>query len=152
MNRTYSWYLLSLSCLLLLPACRSHSSEDPLFKESQTVFEESMALHDAVMPNMNQAQKRIEELQQAINRMNVRAMPIDEAQMEALVSTQKNLQAAYDGMKDWMMNLTPLPAKPLAAAPMAKVLQEQQAQRDRIIAIRDQMDAGLGKATQLLGQ
>ena len=145
-------YALSLFALLLLTACPAGGSEDTLYKEAKTVFEESIALHDEVMPNMGQAKARIEDLQQAMNRMNVQAMPIDQARMDALQSAQKELQEAHSGMMDWMSQIVPVPTTAPEAAELAALLEKQKAQRDRMIEIRDQMSSGLAKATAVLGQ
>ena len=152
MMRTTSSYLLSLLVFLLLTACPTSVSDDPLYKEAKTVFEESIALHDEVMPNMGQAKARIEDLQQAMNQMNVQAMPIDQARMDGLQSAQKDLQEAYSGMMDWMNQIVPVPVTAPKAAEMAKLLEKQKAQRDRMTEIRDQMNSGLARATELIGQ
>lgn len=137
--------------ILLLFACKSNAGDNPIAKEAQTVYEEAVALHDEVMPKMGQTKSRIEELQQALNQLNVRGEEIDQERVQALETTQQNLQESYDGMMDWMKTLKPIPETMPGEVKLNQLLTTQQAQRTRIMEIKDQMNAALATATELLG-
>jgi hypothetical protein len=102
--------ILFLVCPILLLACSPSNQE---------LYEQVMAVHDEVMPKMDDLYKLKRELQQL--QSDSKAVPAD--QRKALEDAIINIDSASEGMMVWMREFDP--PKGIAEADLRKYLEDQ---------------------------
>ncbi len=178
--RTIEKLFTLLLLMAVMTACQEDPKDNPVLQEAFKIHKESMALHDEVMPQMKNLAQVKEQVQQAMNRIQVKAEAMDTVQFAALQAVMGTLDAADQGMRDWMANITEVPGfahdhdhgdhdhgdheghaeeeghehnHEHGADPKLtpeQVLEVQKAHKADILKLKDEMEAAMSGAKQVL--
>jgi hypothetical protein len=125
---------LFLVLFVLIAGCNSK-------KDNQALYDEVMKVHDEVMPKMNDVYKLKEELKKEI----ADAPKMVEEKRKAIESAILQLDAASEGMMDWMRNFNPLPDS-LGEENARKYLEDQ---KGKVNKVKEDMLEAIDKAKSL---
>jgi hypothetical protein len=142
-------WTLTILTVMLVAGCNTHNDKaghnhDEGAGGNQALYDEVMAVHDEVMPKMNDIYKLKEQLKKEI----ADAPDIVEQKRREIESTIVELDAASEGMMVWMRNFNPLPDS-LGEEQARKYLVEQ---KERVTDVREDMLQAIDKAERLSNQ
>lgn len=134
---------------ILLFTLLSCGGEKPPYSPSEVAaqsaaYGEMMEIHDRVMPRMGEIAQAQQGLMTA---METAELP--EERKEVLTQTNEQLEAAYDGMMDWMGELSSLEELRNGTA-HAEILTYIDNENKKMLAIEQSLNEGIKQATQLL--
>jgi hypothetical protein len=92
-----------LACCLIFLSCSGNRNQEDPYDESRQVYQEAIDIHDEVMPKMD----RIMQLQKSLSMARENAT--DESLRMKIDSSLSELEAAHDGMMQWMRNIPRIP-------------------------------------------
>lgn len=87
-----------IAMVAILGGCQPKSGDN------QKLYEEVMAVHDAVMPKMDDIYKLKRKLKEQLS-----SGDLGEDRRQTIEQAIKDLDAASEGMMEWMRNFNPLP-------------------------------------------
>ena len=131
------------------------NSSDP-YQKSREIYQQTMDLHDEVMPRMGEVLSVKHSLKMKIDSVS------DPALKTEIDSAMEALDRTYNGMMSWMADLQPVPDKNTVKKngeienqkipspdEMSKI---QQKSLDEIKALKEQMDKSLKNGKDLLNK
>ena len=143
---TSRWMLFLGLFSLLLTQCKEGPKTSPEAEASGTQMEEVMAVHDEVMPKMNEISKLVAELKPMADSTEAGA---------PYLKAMKDLQAAHTSMMDWMKGFGDrfdheeiMKGKALTAQKKEWLDEEE----IKVKAMRDEVEQSLAAARELLGK
>lgn len=120
--------------LVILGGCQQKSGESGTNASpeggNQKLYEEVMAVHDDVMPKMDDIYKLKRKLKEELSSNN-----LDADRRKVIEDAIKNLDIASEGMMEWMRNFNPLPD----SAGQDKARDYLLAEKDKIQRVKDDM-------------
>ena len=149
----YHVYILIIS-FTLLNGCKQDR-----YNESRIVYQEALDIHDDVMPRMGEMMNLQMELKSILSENKDDQILIEEVNL-AIV----DLEQAHEGMMEWMRNLTKVPSddansshpheihedKEADPPPPSEMLRIQQAQKNEILNVREQILNSIEAANRIL--
>ena len=152
-----------LSTTLLLGSCQSSTTEtDPTLEQAQTIYAEAIAVHDEVMPRMDEIMQLRQKLQLRVESMQEQT---DEDYADSLQQMQtaiENLQQADQAMMQWMRSVQKVPGADETSdyqdelnttelTDTVGLIQRQLAQKEAIEEVQQQMEQSIAEAERLIG-
>lgn len=128
--RPAAYFLLACS-LLLVAACQKDSN--------QALYDEVMAIHDEIMPKMDDLYRAKMALQQRLD-----SAAVDDAGREEIARKIAQIDAASESMMVWMREFNPIPDSEGKEKAREYLLEE----RARIQEIREKMLEALEQARE----
>ena len=126
---------------------------DP-YQKSREIYEQTMNLHDEVMPKMGEVLSLRHTLKMKLDSVTDPAVKVQ------IDSAMSDLDRTYNGMMAWMANLQPVPDKNTSGAgsisgdkksPSSdEMVKIQQNSLDGIKALKDQMNKSLKNSKELI--
>ena len=130
--------------LVILGGCQQKSGESKNNASAeggnQKLYEEVMAVHDDVMPKMDDIYKLKRKLKEQLSSDNLAS-----DRRKAIADAIKNLDTASEGMMEWMRNFNPLPD----SAGQEKARDYLLAEKDKIQRVKDDMLKSIETAQSL---
>jgi len=123
-----------IAVLAILGGCQQKSGDN------QKLYEEVMAVHDAVMPKMDDIYKLKRQLKEQLS-----SNELGEDRRQTIEQAIKDLDAASEGMMDWMRNFNPLPD----SIDQEKARDYLLAEKERIQQVKEEMLKSINTAQDL---
>lgn len=151
---------LILVALLLgmLAACESGQGSREKEETPLEVFNQTIVIHDEVMPKMEEIHRLKKQLQTRIDSLQQADSVLHQEQIGELQASRQALEEAGESMMQWMRTLVPAEGSAAAgkAARQNKVMTDsaalaiQQKQKEEIMHVREQMLRSIEKAQMLV--
>lgn len=147
MNFFFRLMLLAGIFTTLLTACGEAAATGPSPEElaaEQTAFDAMMEGHDLVMPRMGE----INQLSRAL-RAQLDSASVSDSLQQVYTQALSDLEAAEDGMMEWMGAIQPLDSL-RANGNHTATLQYLQAEKAKVDAVADQITSSIERAQALV--
>lgn len=148
-----------LATVPMVIACEPKKKD--LQKEAAEIYAESMKIHDAVMPRMDELFTLRGKLTLKLDSLKEDRV-VNEAGIDEIRKSIAALAAADEGMMNWMHNVQDIPGaegshshhgedkSAVESLPIDEVIKNQQAQKDAIENIKRDMEESIARAKELL--
>ena len=154
-----------LSTTLLLGSCQSSttSEADPSLERAQTIYTEAIAVHDEVMPRMDEIMQLRQKLQLRVESMQEQPEEDYADSLRQMQTAIENLQEADQAMMQWMRSVQKVPGvdevssdyqdelKATELRDTVDLIQRQLAQKKAIEQVQQQMEQSITEAERLIG-
>ena len=153
-----------LSTALFLSSCQSTttSETDPTLDRAQTIYAEAIAVHDEVMPRMDEIMQLRQKLELRVESMQQQNEPAYADSLQQMQTAIQNLRDADEAMMQWMRSVQKVPGadetseyqNELNATELrdtVDLIQRQLAQKEAIEEVKQQMEHSITEAEQLIG-
>lgn len=144
---------------LMVIACEPKKD---LQKEAAEIYAESMKIHDAVMPRMDELFTLRQKLTLKLDSLKGDSV-VNAAGIEEIRKSIADLAAADKGMMDWMHSVQDVPGiegehshhggdkSAAESLPIDEVIKNQQTQKEAIENVKRDMEESITRAKELLG-
>ena len=153
-----------LSTTLLLGSCQSSttSEADPTLERAQTIYAEAIAVHDEVMPRMDEIMQLRQKLQLRVESMQEQTEEDYADSLQQMQTAIQNLRNADEAMMQWMRSVQKVPGadetseyqdelNATVLTDTVGLIQRQLAQKDAIQEVKQQMEQSIAEAERLIG-
>ena len=150
--------------MVLLAGCQPTTTQeaDGEPTQAQQLYAEAMAVHDEVMPRMEEIMQLRQKLQLRVESLRQEDLTLFADSLQKIETAVQHLQEADRAMMQWMHNVKQVPGMDdaqteyqdeIETQPVdtADVLQTQQAQKAAIMAVKEQMEASIKEAQRMIG-
>ncbi|MEK6479734.1 hypothetical protein WJR50_19480 [Catalinimonas sp. 4WD22] len=145
---------------LLIMSCQPSSSEtDEKYARAQEIYQEAIAVHDEVMPRMDEIMRLKSLLNERIEGLQQKGEEINTDSLQHMQEIVQKLEEADEAMMQWMRNVKQVPEvekEPSADAETARLsdttnlIQVQQEQKAAIEHVKTQMESSIKEARTFL--
>lgn len=153
-----------LSATLLLGSCQSTttSETDPTLERAQEIYAEAIAVHDEVMPRMDEIVQMRQKLKLRVDSMLQQDTTTLADSLQQMRAAIRNLNEADRAMMQWMRGVQKVPGSDETSeyqdelnttqlADTVGLVQRQLAQKDAIVEVKQQMEQSIAEAERLIG-
>ena len=158
-----------LSTALFLSSCQSTttSETDPTLDRAQTIYAEAIAVHDEVMPRMDEIMQLRQKLELRVESMQQQNEPAYADSLQQMQTAIQNLRDADEAMMQWMRSVQKVPGSDESDADVTSdyqnelnatvltdtvgLIQRQEAQKEAIEEVKQQMEQSITEAERLIG-
>ncbi len=151
-----------LFMVAVLVGCQSATPSETNGKlaEAQEIYAETMTLHDAVMPRMDELMQLRQKLQLRVDALREADSVAYADSLQKIAIAVQNLQAADRAMMQWMRNVEKVPGteQSLSASPDEEVIvdtvnliQRQQQQLADMRQVKERMENSIEEAQGMIG-
>ncbi|MGB3848454.1 MAG: hypothetical protein WA958_00690 [Tunicatimonas sp.] len=162
MNR---YFFSFLSIALIFSSCQTTTTTeaDPTLERAQEIYAEAIAVHDEVMPRMDEIMQLRQKLQLRVTSMQEQPEEDYADSLQQMQTAIENLQQADQAMMQWMRSVQKVPGldevssdyqDELNATELTDtvgLIQRQLAQKEAIEEVKQQMEQSIAEAEVLIG-
>ena len=159
------YILVILSAALFLISCQSSTTTeaDPTLERAQEIYAEAIAVHDEVMPRMDEIMQLRQKLQLRVTSMREQPEEDYTDSLQQMQTAIENLEQADEAMMQWMRSVQKVPGTDEATSDYQNELnateltdtvdlvQRQLAQKEAIEQVKQQMEQSIAEAEVLIG-
>ena len=157
------------SAAFFLSSCQSTTTTetDPTLERAQTIYAEAIAVHDEVMPRMDEIMQLRQKLELRVESMQQQNEPAYADSLQQMQTAIQNLRDADEAMMQWMRSVQKVPGSDESGADLTSdyqdelnatvltdtvgLIQRQEAQREDIEEVKRQIEQSITEAEQLIG-
>ena len=156
--------LIILSTTLLLGSCQSSTTTeaDPTLERAQTIYAEAIAVHDEVMPRMDELMQLRQKLELRVTSMQEQPEEDYADSLQQMQTAIQNLRDADEAMMQWMRSVQKVPGadetseyqdelNATVLTDTVGLVQRQLAQKEAIQEVKQQMEQSITEAERLIG-
>ncbi len=156
--------LIILSAVLFLSSCQSTTTTetDPTLERAQEIYAEAIAVHDEVMPRMDELMQLRQKLQLRVASMMEQDTIEYADSLQGMRTAMQDLRDADESMMQWMRSVQKVPGanetleyqdKLNATEPSdtAGLIQQQLAQKKAIQEVKQQVEQSITQAEAMIG-
>ncbi len=152
-----------LSTTLILGSCQSTTTEaDPTLERAQTIYAEAIAVHDEVMPRMDELMQLRQKLELRVTSMQEQPEEDYADSLQQMQTAIQNLRDADEAMMQWMRSVQKVPGadetleyqdelNATVLTDTVGLIQRQLAQKEAIQEVKQQMEQSIAEAERLIG-
>lgn len=156
--------LMILSAALFLGSCQSTttSETDPTLERAQTIYAEAIAVHDELMPRMDEVMQLRQKLELRVTSMQEQDEAAYADSLQQMQMAIEHLQEADQAMMQWMRSVQKVPGTDETSeyqdefnttqlTDTVGLIQRQLAQKEAIEAVKQQMEQSIAEAEVMIG-
>jgi hypothetical protein len=153
-----------LSTTLVLGSCQSSTTAetDPTLVRAQTIYAEAIEVHDEVMPRMDEIVQMRQKLKLRVDSMLQQDTIALADSLQRMRAAIQNLNEADRAMMQWMRGVQKVPGSDETSdyqdelnttqlTDTVGLVQRQQAQKDAIVQVKQQMEQSISEAERMIG-
>jgi hypothetical protein len=148
-----------IAFLLITMSCQPSSETDEKYARAQEIYQEAIAVHDEVMPRMDEIMRLKSLLKERIDALQQKGEEMNTDSLQHMQEIVQKLEEADEAMMQWMRNVKQVPEveeEPSADAETAQLsdttnlIQVQQEQKAAIEQVKTQMESSIKEARTFL--
>ncbi len=153
-----------LSTTLLLGSCQSSTTTeaDPTLERAQTIYAEAIAVHDEVMPRMDELMQLRQKLELRVTSMQEQPEEDYADSLQQMQTAIQNLRDADEAMMQWMRSVQKVPGadetseyqdelNATVLTDTVGLIERQEAQREDIEEVKRRIEQSIAEAETLIG-
>lgn len=150
--------------LLSCQTASEKEAKDPEMEKAQTIYTEAIAIHDEVMPRMDDIMRLKRKLNAQKDSLSQLGADTYAARIDSIELLVANLEKADKAMMQWMRSIKQLPAElsdeeydlqtqsdtSQNRVPVQQLIEEQEAQKEAIVEVKAMMEESIAEAKAYL--